>query len=124
MLNSDSAKKVQFSLDKAIHAIGHAFEQAGRGDDLACEREMGDALKQIKEAASHLPVLSNVELKMRNCDRFDDGEAAWSAFDTDCMGKMHGKEICRAKGRSCSLYDSNRCFAAWIVATLEKGVQS
>lgn len=124
MIKEESVKHVQYHLDLAIHAIGHAFEAAGRGDELRCERDMGDALKHIKDAAVNIPDLCNAELRRRNCDLYNNGEAAWNAFDAACMNKMHGKELCRAKGRDCSLYDSNRCFAAWILAGADKGVQA
>ena len=61
--------------------------------------------------------MEEVAKPKRNCDRFDNGDDAFYAFDNEC--KLKRIKPCRAGKRMCTGHDSIHCFKDWLFSAVK-----
>ena len=78
-----------------------------------------DSLTNPKYKCSNWKFKTNREVAKpkRNCDRFDNGDDAFYAFDNEC--KLKRIKPCRAGKKMCTGHDSIHCFKDWLFSTIK-----
>ena len=61
--------------------------------------------------------IEEVAKPKRNCDRFDNGDDAFYAFDNEC--KLKRIKPCRAGKKMCTGHDSIHCFKDWLFSAVK-----
>lgn len=75
-MTKDDVEVVKHYLDKAHHAVGHAFEAAGQAFDVRCENQIDAAIEALTMAKGRLNDWPTLRKPKKIADRFKTADEA------------------------------------------------